>query len=214
MLGAFVPAIASAQTYPYYDYNASNYNYNYGCGYGYYPYANCTPAGTLLVYVQINNQYQNGYYLSPSDVTVFVSGAPVGQQYFAGSSSGTALHFTGSYTVSVFNLTGAYTASYGANCSGTLSTGQTQACYITLNSTYAYPYNTYPYNNYPYNYYPYNYTQYQQPVTVVSKYVTSLPNTGYAPVSSSAIAFMLALILTAAVATYPYVRKAAAALLG
>jgi hypothetical protein len=84
-------------------------------------------------------------------------------------------------------------------------------------STYPYGYDYYPYNNYTYSY-PYNYQYsnqyYTQPtVTYASKYVPSLPNTGYAPVEPSTIAFMILFVAVIGAILYPHVRKIAAAAL-
>ena len=204
-VGALVPAFASAQVYP-------SYYTNCNTGYTYYPYTNNCNTGTLLVYVQVNNQnsYQNSYYLSPADFTVYVSGTTASQQYFPGSQNGTSVNLTGSYGVSIQNLMG-YTPSYSTGCSGAMTQGQSQTCVISLTPSYSYTNNYYPYNYSPYtNQYPY---QYQQPVSVVSKYVPTLPNTGFEPISSTSLAFSLALILVLGVLLYPYVRKTFTAVL-
>lgn len=219
LLGVLVPAAASADTlyapgsYQYnYGYNTNcGWNNNYGYSYGYY---NCNgQQGSVTVYVTVNNQY--GQYKSPSDFTLYVSGASSNQQYFQGSQNGTTVWVNGSYNVSVYNQVG-YTPSYSGNCSGTVTNGTNAACYITLTAnTNGYGY----YYNYPYNYQYPNY-YYTQPtvqaaaVTVVSKYVPSLPNTGFEPLSTYAFPLALALVLlaVAGVVLQPYVRKAVAAL--
>jgi hypothetical protein len=77
----------------------------------------------------------------------------------------------------------------------------------------AYNGSNYPYNYYPYNY-QYNYYPYQAPaptVTYVSKYIPSLPDTGYAPVSQPAVALALAAFAVAGVLMTRYGRKTLAA---
>jgi hypothetical protein len=51
------------------------------------------------------------------------------------------------------------------------------------------------------------------PVTVTPTYIPRLPNTGFAPVSASELAFVLAFLIAAALASYPYVRQAFAIVL-
>ncbi|HVZ75755.1 MAG TPA: hypothetical protein VG934_00580 [Candidatus Paceibacterota bacterium] len=227
LLGILVPVAASADTlyapgYYQYQYGYNNncgWNNNYGYSYGYWNCNNSTQ-GSVTVYVTVNNQYQYGQYKSPSDFTFYVAGANSNQQYFQGSSNGTTVWVNGSYSVSVYNQTG-YTPSYSGSCSGTVANGSNAACYITLTPTYAYGSGYY---NYPYGYqYPsYSYTQPAQPVqtsvaavTVVSKYVPSLPNTGFEPISAYALPLALALVLlvVAGVVLQPYVRKAVATLI-
>ncbi len=209
---SFIPASASAQYY-YDGYN--NYSYPYNCG-GYGAYNNygydCNAQGSLTVYVQVNNQY--GGYRGPSDFTFYVSGASPSQRYFTGSQNGTTIRLAGSYSVSVYNQV-EYTPTYSSGCTGSLAANETKVCYVTLTSMYSYNYPHYP----PHYQYPYNY-QYQQPVVYqpvvapvvepvvyVAKYTPSLPNTGYEPMSKSALAFSLALAFVLFVAFFPYVRK-------
>ncbi len=197
LAAALVPALASAQYYPY---NNNCYGNN---GYSNY---NCTTQGSVTIYTQVSNQY--GGSASPSSFTLYVSGATSGQQYVTGSQNGTTVWVSGAYSVSLYNQSG-YTASYSSGCSGTIMNNQTAVCYVTLTSSYN---NQYPYQ-YPY-YQPYVAPVYQQPVTVVAKYVPTLPNTGFEPISSASFAFAAVLLLAAIALALPYVRKALAVILG
>ena len=200
-VGASLPLTATAQVYPYYT-NDDCYNSYYGTTYN--PYYNCPTTGSLTVYVQVNNKYDG--YRSPSDFTIQVSGANPSQRYFAGAQNGTTVRLNGPYNVSLYNQVG-YNPTYSQDCSGTLNANENKVCYVTLTSTYTN-------NYYPYNYNPYSYPyQYQQPVTYVSKYVPSLPDTGFKPISASTLAFAIALLLTSIAVLYPYVRKTFAVVL-
>ncbi|HVV38994.1 MAG TPA: hypothetical protein VHD31_01580 [Candidatus Paceibacterota bacterium] len=197
----FVPVLASAQVY----YNTNCYNGSNSWYWG----QNCN-TGSVTIYTQVNNLYgsQNR---QASDFTFYVSGAINGQQYVAGSTSGKSVWVSGTYSVSVYNQVG-YTPSYSSGCSGTITNyNQNNVCYVTLTSAYN---NQYP--NYPYQYQPYQYQSYiyTQPVTVVAKYVPTLPNTGFEPISSAQIAFAAVLLLAALALIFPYVRKALASILG
>ncbi|TSC69683.1 MAG: hypothetical protein G01um101456_35 [Parcubacteria group bacterium Gr01-1014_56] len=216
LLATAVPTLASAQYY-YDGYNNYNYYPYQNCG-TYTPYSssywnNCNTLGSLTVYVQVNNQY--GGYRSPSDFTIYVSGANPSERYFAGSQNGTTVRLEGSYSASVYNQVG-YNPTYSSGCSGSLVANETRTCYVTLTSAYTgnYPYHYPPYQQYPYNYqYQYQQPVVYQPVTYVASYTPSLPNTGYEPMSQSAVAFSLALILTLFVLLFPYVRKSFAAVI-
>lgn len=203
---ALIPASVSAQ-YFYDGYTNYNYPYNncdvygYNSGYGSY-WGDCYAQGSLVVYVQVQNQY--GEYRGPSDFTFYVSGANPSQQYFTGSPSGTTVRVSGAYSVSVYNQVG-YNPTYSSGCSGSLTTNETRACYITLTSTYkpTYPYLP-PHFQYPQ---PVVYTQPAVPVVYTASYIPNLPNTGFEPSSKAAIAFSLAFILLCGVFLLPYVRK-------
>ncbi len=217
LLGAaLVPALASAQVYSPYN---TAYPYSTNCGYtnnyyygGQYGNQNCAQ-GTLTVYTQFNNSYG---VTQPSGVTLYVAGAASGQQYVTGSQNGSAVWVSGPYSVSLYNQT-AYTASYSSGCSGTLMNNQSAVCYVTLTPVYNNSNGYYP--QYPY-YQPYiipttiTPVQTIAPVTVVSKYVPSLPNTGFEPISSASVALALVALLAAAFLALPYVRKALASILG
>lgn len=196
MLSVLLPSFASAQTYPY-D------NYQYNCGW--YGNQNCpNQLGTLLVYVQVSNnsQYYNGYgYRSPSDFTVFVSGANISQQQFQGSQNGNSIRLLGAYSVTILNPDG-YSPSYSVGCNNTVVQGQTQTCIVSLTPTN---------NYYSPTYYP-SYPQYQPTVTYVATYVPSLPNTGFKPFDVQSIAFGFILLLVAGILALPYVRKSITAL--
>ena len=212
LLGAaLVPAFASAQVY--YPSTTSSYNcngYMMGQYYGnnYNGNQNCGNQGTVTIYTQVNNQY--GGTSAPSNFTFYVSGATSGQQYVTASQNGAAVWVSGTYSVSLYNQAG-YMPSYSAGCSGTVSMNQNNVCYVTLTSIYNNTTNPY----YPQQYYPtYPVQTTVAPVTIVSKYVPTLPNTGFAPISSASVAFALVLLLAAAGLVFPYVRKALAAILG
>jgi hypothetical protein len=74
-------------------------------------------------------------------------------------------------------------------------------------STYQYP--TYSYSN-PSRYYKGEHVAYTNSgyVSLGTTYVPYLPNTGFEPQSSFAIAFALVVLITLAIFSYPYVRKA------
>jgi hypothetical protein len=62
---------------------------------------------------------------------------------------------------------------------------------------------------YPYPSYPTYPTSYTAPVTVAATYVPqALPNTGFPPVSSAALAFAVVLLLGAGIVLTPYAKKA------
>ncbi len=144
---AFVPAFASAQTY-----NCATPNNNWS----FWGNNNttCTP-GRLLVYVQVNNNINNGYNRVPNDFTVAVSGVNANPSTFPGSLSGTQVTVGGSYSVVALQLPG-YTASYSSGCTGTINQNEQALCVITES-------NTTTYNQYPTPYYYNGY--YNQPLT-------------------------------------------------
>ena len=220
-LPALIPTLVSADTYypnmmmgyPYNNCNGNNgYQYNGYQNYNYNTNYNCNTQGTVTIYTQVNNQY--GGSSSPSDFTLYVAGATQGQQYITGSQNGTNVLVSGSYAVSVYNQVG-YTPTYSSGCSGTVTLNQNAICYVTLTNAY----NNNGYQQYPY-YQPYvqpyitPVVQTQPAVTVVNKYVPTLPNTGYEPISTATIAFAGILLLAALVLSFPYVRKAFAVILG
>lgn len=203
LAGVLAPAAAFADYYPYTcaGYDTSVYGTSYWN-------QNCTnDQGTLLVYVQVQNQSNTYPYRSPSDFTVFVSGANPSQQYFQGSQNGTSIHLLGSYSVTVQNPAG-YNPSYSTGCSSTVALHQTQTCVISLSGAYGGTY--YP----PQTQYPaYPQYQYQQPVTYVAKYVSALPNTGFAPITPGMIVLSIVLLISAGIFILPYVRKTITAII-
>ncbi len=98
---------------------------------------------------------------------------------------------------------------------------QTATCPVTVTDSYypqpisspvTYPTN-YPttYQNYPTTYSNYNNTYpYQIQPTVISYSNPRFPNTGFEPLNSAQMAFALVLVMGAAIAAYPYARKALA----
>ena len=87
---------------------------------------------------------------------------------------------------------------------------QTATCAVTVTTSYyPQPVNT-PSTIYPgtpaYNTYPYQYP-YQTPPTYSAYAYPRFPNTGIEPATSAQIAFALVLLMGAAIAAYPYVRK-------
>lgn len=143
---AFVPVAASAQQY---NCTTPNNNWSFWGNNN----TTCTP-GRLLVYVQVNNNINNGYNRVSSDFTVAVSGINATPSTFPGSLSGTQVTVGGSYSVVALQLPG-YSATYSAGCSGTLTQGEQSLCVITES-------NTTVYNQYPT---PYPYGYYNQPLT-------------------------------------------------
>lgn len=128
-----------------------------GCNTGWgnwgYNSQNCptTPTtGSLMVYVQVINQYNNTY--SPSNFTVAVSGVNPTPQSFQGSINGTQVQLGGgSYNVTITGNPTNATPSYSQGCNNTIVNGQSQTCVITMSgSSSYYPYPTpypYPYTN-------------------------------------------------------------------
>lgn len=142
LLASFVPALASAQVYPYTNCTTNTYNGNY---------QNCTP-GVLNVYVQVlSNNNNNGITQVPANFTVAVSGVNPSPASFPGSQSGTQVSVGGSYSVTSLPLQG-FSASYSTGCTGTLTNNEQATCVITENNSYNY-YNSYT-TPYPYNYAP------------------------------------------------------------
>ena len=217
----FLPFSAFAQSYyPYQGYQYPSYCNDYTTtqyyGGGYWN-PNCYNRGTLNVYVQVQEQY-NYADKSPSDFTIYVSGAHPSQQYFQGSQSGTSISLVGSYSVSVYNQIG-YVPSYSSECSGSVGVGETRTCYVTLAGDPAY-YPRYPYHQYS-AYYP-TYPQYQSapqyqpvPAIYVSTIVpTALPNTGFEPLSATTAALATVLLVTIIMLFFPYARKTLTTILG
>ncbi|HEY5383321.1 MAG TPA: hypothetical protein VIJ88_02075 [Candidatus Paceibacterota bacterium] len=155
---ALVPAFAFAQSY--------NCTGNTNSGWSFWNNNNnnttvCTP-GHLLVYVQVNNNINNGYNRAPSDFTVAVSGLNASPSSFPGSLSGTEVSVSGTYSVVALQLQG-YSASYSAGCNGTINNSQSGLCVVTESNSSSY------YNQYP-TPYPYPYTNI--PLTCTPSYQT------------------------------------------
>jgi hypothetical protein len=138
---ALVPAFAFAQSY---NCNPASSSWNF--------WSNnnntlCTP-GHLLVYVQVNDNANDGYNRAPSDFTVAVSGQSASPSSFPGSLSGTPVSVSGAYSVLAMQLQG-YSASYSTGCTGTITQSEQALCVITESSSVLY--NQYP-TPYPYQY--------------------------------------------------------------
>jgi len=210
------PALASAQTAPYYYGNCATYPYSttypYTYPYNTYGYNNgYCPQGNLFVYVQVAAPANSFYSRQPSDFSISVSGGNAYPATFPGSTNGQLISVVGSYSVTAAPFQN-YTASYSNGCTGNLSQGQQGTCVITETPTNA-PYNIY---NYPYNIqYPYlTAPGYNMPnVYVTPTYVPRLPNTGFEPQDGLALA-ALAVLMAMAAFSLPYVRKALAIILG
>ena len=78
-------------------------------------------------------------------------------------------------------------------------------CTVTV---VGYPIAGYNYNNYPTSIAPIG--SLYPTVTVTPSYIPRLPNTGFAPMDAASFAIAFALMLAAALAAYPYARKALA----
>lgn len=172
-------------------------SYNYGYNYG-VPPLYCLPQNQTT---------------APGQPTTFTAQGGVGGTYnwFAnnhtyanmGPSFTTVIEYPGTSAVTVTN------ASQTATCNVTLqgngyyypgsSYPATPAYPLSANPTYTYPY-TYPttYSNPSYNNLP----------TYTATAYPSLPNAGFEPTNGAQLAFALVLLVGAAVATYPYARKA------
>lgn len=219
LAGALVPALASAQTAPYYGNCNDPYSTNYPYPSFYDPYIGSYPngypqnqycgRGTLFVYVQVNATVNSYYGRQTNDFTVSISGGNAYPATLQGSPNGQLVSVLGSYSVTAASFQG-FTPSYSGGCTGALSQGQQTTCVITENPIY--PYNYQP----PYNYAPYPYynTAQPAPVYVTPSYVPKLPNTGFEPQDGAAMAFAAAALIALVFITLPYVRKAFATLLG
>ncbi len=155
LAAVLVPAFALAQSYNSYNCNNST-SWYYGAN-----TAVCAP-GDLLVYVQVNNNVNNGYTGVPSNFTVTVSGLNASPSSFPGSLGGTPVSVAGTYSVVAMQLQG-YSASYSTGCNGTITNGEQATCVITESNSYN------SYNQYP-TPYPYPYTSI--PLTCTPSYQT------------------------------------------
>ena len=183
--------------YTYYpnQYYSSYYPYNNG----YFPPLTCTPSGeTVTIGQNVTFTATGGQF---SQYNWSNSAQPNQTSYNIGTSYTTTLLSPGTQTITVYN--GSQTATCSINVVGYPVTG-----YNGYNGYTGY--NTYPAVTvgtvYPSNVY--------SPVTVTPTYIPSLPNTGFAPIDGATLATVLALLFAAALATYPYVRKAFATVLG
>jgi hypothetical protein len=183
--------------------------------------------GSLRVYVDVDDSYRN-HNDSPSDFTVRVYGDDVSKTSFRGSSNGTTVRVDGWYSVYISDPDG-YTPSYSSGCNGDLGRRDSETCRITLRDRYDYN-NYYPGNynyQYPaqqyyaqpcscqqnYSYYTQNCgCQLQQP-TLISTYIPGLPNTGFEPINTAALALMFATLAVGLLFAFPYVRKTLAVVL-
>lgn len=102
-------------------------------------FAQTATTGLLNVYVQVLNQ--SGFTYTPGNFTVSVSGNSPSPSSFGGSQSGTLVSIgTGSYSVTVPNTLN-YTPTYSVGCNGTIGSGSTQTCVITLSPNFNNYYN-------------------------------------------------------------------------
>ena len=105
-------------------------------------------AGTLLVYVQVNNKTEQGLVRIPADFTVAVNAQNPSPASFTGSLNGVNVSVFGDYAVSVLGFPG-FTPTYSMGCTGNLSNGGKALCIVTENANgddytvvrpYPYPY--------------------------------------------------------------------------
>jgi hypothetical protein len=167
-------------------------------------------------------QYGQGYYVaplvcSPSGQTVTV-GASV---TFTATGGGDVSQFNWNNSAvpnsTAYNIGRSYTTTLlSPGTANILVTNGSQNATCTVNVVgypvpgYSYPGNTVsPIGSiYP------NGSIYPGGVTVTPTYIPRLPNTGFAPVDASELAFVLALLIAAAVVAYPYARQAFSIVLG
>ncbi len=162
--------------------NAGSYNYNTSY---IYPYSYQTPPLTCRTDTPVINVGQPARFTAVGGVGGTYNWRTSYQNFSnAGQVLTTVLDGTGAQSVTVTNA------------------AQTATCTVTVSSNYYYPQpasTVYPtYNTYPvYTAQP-TYTAYAYP---------RLPNTGLEPIQSAQLAFALVLLLSAAIAAYPYARK-------
>lgn len=106
--------------------------------------------GLLSVYVQVANP-SNATMRNPGDFNVLVAGQSPSPSTFWGSQTGTQVSLgVGTYSVAISGNQWGYTPSYSQGCTGTIASGQTALCIVTMSAQY---------NNYAYPLpYPYPYT--------------------------------------------------------
>jgi hypothetical protein len=175
-------------TYPNSYYPNQYYSTNpYGYNNSYVPTLTCSPSGqTVTIGQNVTFTAQGGQY---SQFNWSNSNLPNNTGYNVGRSYTTTLLSPGTQTITVTN--GQQNATCTVNVVGYPIQG-----YNYPGSTVT-PINTYPVNGI-------------YPVTVTPTYIPSLPNTGFAPIDETTLVIALAFIFAAALATYPYVRKALA----
>jgi hypothetical protein len=161
----------------------------------------------LWVYVQVYNDARDNY--DERDFTIEVDGEDASPDNFRGSRSGTRVNLDeGRYEVEVRNDRG-YRVSYSPECEGRIYEDDTNHCYITLRGDSHYT----PGYQYPI----YQQPIYQQPyvaptINLQKGYIPRMPSTGFAPVSSLAVAFAVLALLGFGALIYPHARKAFTAL--
>jgi len=184
---------------PYSYYPNQYYSTYYPYNNGYVPPLTCAPSGqTVTVGQNVTFTAQGGEF---SQYNWSNSAQPNQTSYNIGRVYTTTLLSPGTQTINVYNGS------------------QTATCSITV---VGYPVAYTGYNNgypggiitpvsaiYPGTAYPNQYPN----VTVTPTYVPSLPNTGFAPMDAATLATVLAVLFAAALAAYPYVRKAFAIVL-
>jgi len=181
--------------YPNQYYPTNSYPYNTG----YSIPLTCTPSGqTVTVGQNITFTAQGGDF---SQYNWYSSAQPNNVSYNIGRTYTTTLLSPGTQNITVTN--GQQTALCSVTVVGYPVSGYNyQTNYPTYSTGVISPVSTlYPSNVYA-------------PVTVTPTYIPSLPNTGFAPIDGATLATVLALLFAAALATYPYVRKAFATVLG
>ena len=181
--------ISGYNNYPYSYYPNQTYSNNYPYNNAYVAPLTCNPSGqTVTVGQNVTFTAQGGEF---SQFNWSNSNIPNSTSYNVGRTYTTTLLSPGTQNIMVTN---------GA---------QTALCTVTV---VGYPVAGYTYNNYPGN----NVTSIGNiypTVTVTPSYIPRLPNTGFAPMDAASLAMALAFIFAAALAAYPYARKAFAIVL-
>jgi hypothetical protein len=199
-----------AQYYPQY------YQYQYPQ----YPYPQYSYSSSRYAELEIVTERASGVSRPSRDamVRVYAEGASRGSRPGSGSSITFKTDFTndteevvfdgGAYRVTVTGIDDDdYFVSYSPSCNGSAYFGSRNRCVITLYEEDDRRYPPYPvYPSYP------SYPQPVSPVTTVPTYVPNLPSTGVAPLDAASVAFAGVILMGAAVASTPYVRRAFAAI--
>ena len=184
--GLLLPTFAFAQSYyyPNYQYSSSGYSYPYN-----YPYDYDYDRDGDVVCVpeqQTVEEGQRAYFVAYG-----------GDGEYDWEADGRRYRDAGRRFSHVFDDTGTERVEVESD-------GETDTCRVrVLERSYYYP-PTYP--TYP------TYPIYTQPVNVMTTYVPQgLPNTGFPPVSSAALAFAAVLLFGVGLALTPYAKKIVAA---
>ena len=103
--------------------------------------------GNARVNVSVNVINDNGGTRTPNDFVITVSGQNTTVSNFQASVGSVQISLgAGAYSIDASSV-GSYTVNRSGDCSGTISSGETRSCAITLNDVGSNNCNVYPYNN-------------------------------------------------------------------